>query len=224
MESLVYYSRNRKSPPFEVTVRFNGRIVHIDCNCELGVERKICRHKINAIRGDKDNCHAYTTDETIKRLRREFNTHSTLRLHLEEKWRAIREFASQFPNDEQAISNKRRILGEALSDGFCNESVYPSQEPFDLDAWEEQRDTISSNLSIPATLTYINYDGETTRRSVVVNEVFSQGAALYLMAHCELRGQPRTFRVDRIHGVEFGGETTPSDKSSLLDVILQGCR
>ncbi len=224
MESLVYYSRNRKNPPFEVTIRFNGRIVHIDCNCDLGLEQKICRHKINAIRGDKDNRHTSTTDETIKRLRQEFGTHSTLRQHLEEKWRALREFASEFPGDDQSISNKRKLLGEAFSNGFLNETAHPSHEPFDVDAWEEHRDTISNDLNIPAALTYINFEGETTRRNVLVNEIFSQGHTLYLLAHCNLRGQTRTFRVDRIHGVEFSGEATPSDKSKLLDVIFQGCK
>lgn len=222
MESLVYYSRNRKNPPFEVTIKLDGRMVYIDCNCELGIERKICRHKINAIRGDKENRHMLTKDETIQRLRREFGTHSSLRQHLEEKWRALREFSSEFPNEAQAISRKRQLLGETFSKGFCNEVMKPHQEPFDAEEWEEQRNMISNNLSISATLTYINYEGEITRRDVIVNEVFSQGSILYLSAHCKLREQTRTFRVDRIHGIEFSGEASSTGKSELLDVIFQG--
>ena len=74
METIVYYSRNAKKPPFEVRIEIDGQIVYINCNCELGLEKKICRHKINAIRGDKENRHSSTSDEVITRLRYLFGT------------------------------------------------------------------------------------------------------------------------------------------------------
>lgn len=68
MESIIYYSRNSKKAPFEVTIELDGLTAYINCNCPLGQEKKICRHKINAIRGDKEKRHQSTSDEVIKRL------------------------------------------------------------------------------------------------------------------------------------------------------------
>ena len=95
METIIYYSRNSKKTPFEVNIDLDGQTVYINCNCELGLDKKICRHKINAIRGDKENRHQSTSDEIIIKLRSLFGTSSTLRQHLEEKWKLLREFDSE---------------------------------------------------------------------------------------------------------------------------------
>jgi hypothetical protein len=44
MESIAYYSRNGRKAPHEVTISRDGRIVYINCNCPLGLQKKICRH------------------------------------------------------------------------------------------------------------------------------------------------------------------------------------
>jgi len=222
METIVYYSRNAKKPPFEVTIEIDGQTAYINCNCPLGQEKKICRHKINAIRGDKQKRHQSTSDEVIARLRHLFGTMSTLRQHLEEKWRSLREFAAEHPDIEDEIGNKRRILGEAFANGFLNENAYRPQGPFDADEWEDARETLINDLNCPVTLKYISHEGIATTRDVLVNEVFVSNANFYMLGNCSLRKQKRTFRVDRIQGIDFGPECKASDKSILLDVIFQG--
>jgi len=68
MELMVYYSRNGKKPPFEVTIEIDGKLAYINCNCDLGIDKKICRHKINAIRGDKE--HLDGTQHCVNILRK----------------------------------------------------------------------------------------------------------------------------------------------------------
>ena len=222
METIVYYSRNGKQPPFEVSIVINGQIAYINCNCELGLEKKICRHKINAIRGDKENRHSSTSDEVVAKLRSLFGTTSTLRQHLEEKWRMLRVFASENPDNEEEISNKRKILGEAFANGFVNENATRIREPFDAEEWEESRQIYADGFNCPVTLKYVNHEGVTTTRDVLVEEVFISGSAFYLMGYCNLRKQKRTFRVNRIQGLDFGQECSKSDKSLLLDVVFRG--
>lgn len=50
-------------------------------------------------------------------------------------------------------------------------------------------------------ITYVDGVGHETRRSITPQEVYSVRGSVYLVAHCHLRGEDRTFRVDRI--VEF---------------------
>lgn len=135
IETLIYYSRNNKNPPFEVTIMIDGKIVYINCNCPLGLEKKICRHKINAIRGDKKNKAESTSDSVIVRLRNLFGPRTTLRQHLEEKWRLLREYSGKHPANEKEIGKKRKILGEAFSSGFINEFIPYDRESSDIDAW-----------------------------------------------------------------------------------------
>ncbi len=222
METIVYYSRNSKKPPFEVSIKIGGQVVYINCNCELGLQKKICRHKINAIRGDKENRHSYTSDEVITRLRLLFGTASTLRQHLEEKWRLLREFTSENPDDDEEINNKRRILGESFANGFINENATRLREPFDADEWEEARAIYVDGLKCPVVLKYVNHEGVATTRDVLVEEVFISSSSFYLLGYCNLRKEKRTFRVDRIQGIIFGHECSQKDKSILLNVIFQG--
>jgi len=222
VETIVYYSRNAKKPPFEVSIEIDGQIVYINCNCELGLEKKICRHKINAIRGDKENRHSSTSDEVIRRLRFLFGTNSTLRQHLEEKWRLLREITSENPDNEGEISNKRNILGEAFANGFLNENAARTREPFDADEREDNREIFADGLKCPVTLKYVNHEGIATTRDVLVEEVFISGSIFYLLGYCNLRNQKRTFRVDRIQGLYFGQECSQSDKSMILNVVFQG--
>ena len=222
MERIVYYSRNGKKPPFQVSIELDGKIVYINCNCPLGLEKKICRHKINAIRGDKENRHQSTSDEVIKRLRFLFGMTSTLRQQLEEKWRLLREFSSENPDNEEEVGNKRRVLGEALANGFPNENVSRIHEPFDAEEWEEARDTYADGLKCPVTLKYVSYEGVATTRDVLVEEIFVSNSCFYILGYCDLRKQKRIFRIDRIQGINFGQECTQSEKNILLDVLFQG--
>lgn len=205
-----------------MSIEIDGQVVYINCNCELGLEKKICRHKINAIRGDKENRHLSTSDEVITRLKLLFGTTSTLRQHLEEKWRLLREFTSDNPDEEIEICHKRRLLGEAFAKGFNNESATRLHEPFDGDEWEESREIYVDGLKCPVNLNYVNHEGIATTRDVIVEEVFISGSNFYLLGYCNLREQKRTFRVDRIQGIVFGQECSQMDKSTLLNVVFQG--
>jgi hypothetical protein len=222
VETIVYYSRNAKKPPFKVSIEINGKIIYINCNCDLGLQKKICRHKINAIRGDKINRHSSTSDEAISRLRFLFGTTSALRQHLEEKWRLLREFTSENPNCEVEVDIKRKILGEAFANGFFNENSARIREPFDADEWEENREVFADGFKCPVTLKYINHEGIATSRDVLVEEIFISASNFYLLGYCKLRNQKRTFRVDRIQGINFGQECSRSDRSILLNVVFQG--
>jgi WYL domain len=222
MEAIIYYSRNGKKPPFEVNIMLNGLVVYINCNCPLGVEKKICRHKINAIRGDRENRCPSTSDEVITRLRCLFGMTSTLRQHLEEKWRLLRDFASENLDNEEEIGNKRKMLGEAFANGFPNENATRIREPFDAEEWEDARDTYADELKCPVTLKYVNHEGVASTRDVLAEEIFVSNSRFYILGYCNLRKQKRTFRVDRIQGINFGQECTQNDKSLLLDVVFQG--
>ncbi len=222
METIVYYSRNAKKPPFQVTIELDGKIAYINCDCPLGQEKKICRHKINAIRGDKAKRHESTPNEVIMRLKHLFGPSSTLRQHLEEKWRLLRVFASEYPENEEEIGNKRRILGEAFASGFLNENVYRVQEPFDVEEWEDTRKILTDGLNCPVTLKYVNQEGSVSTRDILVSKVFVSNSKYYMLGYCSLRKQQRTFRVDRIQSIDFGSECTVREKSVLLDVVFQG--
>jgi WYL domain len=222
MESIIYYSRDGKKPPFAVNIELDGSVVFVNCSCALGIEKKICRHKINAIRGDKENRHSSTPDEVITQLKKLFGTTSTLRQHLEEKWRLLREFTAENPDNEDEIGKKRKILGEAFANGFLNENLTRIREPFDAEVWEDSREVVVDGLRCSLTLSYVSHEGVPTTRDVLAEEVFISNSCFYLLGFCNLRKQRRTFRVDRIQGVNFGPECTQSEKSLLLDVVLQG--
>lgn len=221
MEDLIYYSRNRKQPPFEVTIQVAGKTISINCNCSLGEERKICRHKINAIRGDKQKSAQETSGATIEKLRMLFGTRSTLRQHLEEKWRMLREYANEHPENEEEIQKKRKILGEAFANGFVNEIVYEYSEPFDIETWEENREVHSSGLKSHVTMNYLDNSGEQSTREVEIKEVFSNNSTYYFLGHCFLRNQERSFRIDRILGITFQEGCEQVEKSTILNFMLQ---
>jgi predicted DNA-binding transcriptional regulator YafY len=56
-------------------------------------------------------------------------------------------------------------------------------------------------------LSYRSFHRETTQRTVDPYALALQWGNWYLVAHCHLRGELRTFRVDRIQDVEIGSET-----------------
>lgn len=222
MESILYYSRNGKKSPFEVTIETDGKIAYINCNCELGMDRRICRHKINAIRGDREHSADSTSDATLKRLRALFGRHSTLRQHLEEKWRNLRIYADEHPDRKDEIGRKRKILGEAFANGFIINDTLSEINRFDADAWEGNRDIYVDGINARVTLTYESYDSVDTKREVNVTEVFVNNLTFYLSGYCHLRKEVRTFRIDRIHGINFHQDCSQEDKSVLLDVVFQG--
>ncbi len=221
METIIYYSRNRKSPPYKVTIEIEGKTVYINCDCPLGIENKICRHKINAIRGDKEHKAESTTDFAITRLRNLFGQRTTLRQHLEEKWRMLREYANEYPANQEEIEKKRRILGEAFSNGFTNELMPYNREAFDISSWEDNREIIADNLECQVTLKYESSEGEISERKVNVNEIFLNKSQIYIYGYCYMREEKRTFRVDRIHGLTFQQNCPEYEKSILIDAVFQ---
>jgi predicted DNA-binding transcriptional regulator YafY len=56
-------------------------------------------------------------------------------------------------------------------------------------------------------LTYQSFRQEVTLRTVDPYALALQWGNWYLVAHCHLRGELRTFRVDRVQAVEIGDET-----------------
>jgi hypothetical protein len=163
------------------------------------MDKKICRHKINAIRGDREHSADSTSDATLNRLRTLFGRHSTLRQHLEEKWRNLRIYADEHPDRKEEISRKRKFLGEAFANGFIiNDTL--DKEPFDADAWEGNREIYVDGLNARVILKYESYDSVDTTREVNVTEVFVNNLRFYLSGYCHLRKEVRTFRIDRIHG------------------------
>ena len=221
MESIAYFSRNGRKAPHEVTIRLDGRIVYINCNCPLGLQKKICRHKINAIRADKVKSHPSTSEEDIERLRLLFGVNSTLRHHLEEKWRLLREYAFDNPENEEEVEDKRRILGETFANGFLNENMNQAYKPFDTAEWEDSREIIADGLKCSVTLKYMSHDGVATTRDVLIDEIFASNLHYYVIGYCNLRKQKRTFRADRIQDIIFGSECTKTEKSIILDVLFQ---
>lgn len=221
MEIIKYYSKNGKKPPFEVDIQTDGQMVYINCNCELGVEKKICRHKINAIRGDKENRHPSTSDTVIARLKSLFGTSSVARSHLEDQWRLLREFSSQHPDNKTEIAARRKILGMAFANGFLNTSPQKSNTPFDAETWEADREVYIKGLTCLATLDYATDDGEATVRDVEIEEVFINNSKFYLLGFCRLRQIVRTFRVDRIREISFSQEAPQREQRILLNIISQ---
>lgn len=114
----MYYSRNGKKSPFIVTIKIIGQLAYIECDCVLGLEKKICRHKINAVRANREHSHTDTSDEVLSRLRGLFGIHTALRQHLEIEWEKIRMYSYQNPENEEEIGNRRKALGETLANGF----------------------------------------------------------------------------------------------------------
>lgn len=123
MRTIIYYSRNAKNNPHKVTVNIKNDLVYIDCDCSLGADKQICRHKINAIRGDKRKSHESTSDEVIEQLRFLFGIKSSLRKRLEEDWEALRVFSSENKDKTKEIEAKRKALGLLFSEGFLNERI-----------------------------------------------------------------------------------------------------
>lgn len=120
MKIITYFSSNNKKPPFRVDISLDGDLVFVRCDCSLGTENKLCRHKINALRADKSKSHPSTSPETIQSLKELFNLHSTVRQYMEENWREIRILAAENPATEEEAQRKRKIVGEALENGFVN--------------------------------------------------------------------------------------------------------
>jgi len=134
----------------------------------------------------------------------------------------LREFATENPNDEEGIGRKRKILGEAFASGFLNENSSRTREPFDAGEWEDVRDIYADGLNCTVTLKYVNHEGVSTDRDVIVEEIFVSNSHYYILGYCNLRRQKRTFRIDRVQGINFLSECSQREKSVLLDVVFQG--
>ena len=52
------------------------------------------------------------------------------------------------------------------------------------------------------TISYVDGVGRETRRSITPQEVYSVRGSIYLVAHCHMRDEDRTFRLDRIVSIE----------------------
>ena len=134
----------------------------------------------------------------------------------------LRVYASDFPEDEDGIAEKRRILGEAFANGFFNEYIYPEKEPFDADSWEDERQTIADGLNCQLLLNYLDGKGQVTERKMDVKEIFINRSEYYLYGYCHLRNQDRTFRVSRVQGATFLQDSSQYEKSVVTKAIFQG--
>ncbi|MDD3814398.1 MAG: WYL domain-containing protein [Desulfocapsaceae bacterium] len=215
--AIVYYSRNAKKQPFKVTIKKDQDLVYVNCDCPLGLEKKLCRHKINAMRGDRENKSSLTSEETIEQLRKLFCNSSSARNFLEDEWRKLREFSHSFPGNEDEIQNRRKRIGMALANGFENTIEGPHY--FNIRSWEENRIPLADNLYAPVLFKYTDSDGETTEREVTVFEIFSNNSNFYLYGYCHLRHGMRTFALNRIDTVYFSSLSLNKDKIDLLNDV-----
>lgn len=81
-------------------------------------------------------------------------------------------------------------------------------------------DSLTANLptlrtGTTACLLYVNGNGETSERTITIEHRFTSGRGVtYLVAHCHLRGEQRTFRLDRVmsvletHAARAGSQAT----------------
>ncbi|MEN9532321.1 MAG: hypothetical protein RIQ83_1545 [Pseudomonadota bacterium] len=68
-----------------------------------------------------------------------------------------------------------------------------------LQAFEDSLTVMWAGDTKPVEFTYLDFDGERTRRTVEVTEVsFNPKGQFYLRGTCQLRGEYRTFKVDNI--------------------------
>lgn len=76
---------------------------------------------------------------------------------------------------------------------------------------ERFRDLITRVLLDPVaiTLDYVDREGQETKRVVEPVGLLGSGGGWYLVAWCRLRQGPRTFKLDRIRGVELSTESFP---------------
>ncbi len=165
MESIVYYSRNGKKPPFEVNIETDEKLAYINCNCELGMDKKSVGTRLTPSEEIENIVLTRTSDATIKKLRTLFGRHSTLRQHLEEKWRNLRIYADEHPDNKEEISRKRKILGKAFANGFIINDALLNKEPFDADAWEGNREIYIDGINAHVILKYESYDSVDTRKA-----------------------------------------------------------
>lgn len=188
------------------------------------MDKKICRHKINAIRGDKEHKAEATSDAVIPRLKKLFGIRTTLRQYLEDNWRNLREYAGAYPDNSEEIENRRKIIGEALSNGFVNTFVAPEYEPFDFESWESSREILFDHLDCRVDLTYEDDQGETTTRCVDVSEVFLKDSRVFLFGFCHLRGENRSFRSDRIKNLVVDQNCKENEKNIFREIMSTAIR
>ena len=70
--------------------------------------------------------------------------------------------------------------------------------PYRYPTFKDKVKTEGSPLSGKIAYTYSKPDGETTQRTVLLKSAYPTGQAQYLVGHCELRNEERTFAVDRM--------------------------
>jgi len=216
-KTITYFSRNAKKQPFAVTIKIDGKMVYINCDCPLGLDKKLCRHKINAMRGDTDKMSPLTTQDTISVLKDIFPNRSSARKFMEDEWRNLRVFSTTSPEKKDEIENWRKKIGTALADGF--ENTIEKRVFFDMIEWENNRVTIASDLEAPVTFKYTDSDGETTERNVTLHEFFYNNSRYYMYGYCHLRNEMRTFALDRIETVYFSSISLNNEKISLIEDV-----
>lgn len=189
MAVFYYYSRNGKKDPFKVTVRTDGDVFFIDCDCPLGLDRKICRHKINAIRGDRSKASKTTTDSTLTFLRRALHEKTSLRQRLENGWLAIRHHTHQKPDDKDGEHRLRRELGELFASGFKNELAYTARKQEAL--------SILDFLGTGEVVS-VFYEGGSRRAGIQIGIVPLDVDGGNLVAHCCDTGATEVLSLDRV--------------------------
>lgn len=164
--------------------------------------------------------HPSTTDDAIKKLKSLFGNTSALRQHLESEWKAIREFSANNKSNKEAISEQRKILGEAFANGFHNRIEIASKKS-SINEADNQKEVYTTGLKCQATLKYIDSTGNTTTRNVIINEIFKINSYIYVSGHCNLRNQERTFRASNIQDITLGKTCLQNEKCIIFDVLLK---
>ena len=74
-----------------------------------------------------------------------------------------------------------------------------SQEPFHrYESFKEKMKTEGMSVSGAITFKYINAAGDLTNRTVSLSKAYPIGFPEYVLGHCLLRNEERTFSIDRI--------------------------
>ena len=157
----------------------------------------------------------------LKRLGSLFGTRTPLRKHLEEKWRMLRDYVRNNPDNNKETSKKRKILGESFANDFLNDTTPDNRKPLNKESWKENREIHIKCVKCKIKIKYVDNDDKETVRKVDVIEVFSRNNKYYLHGFCYLRSYFRTFRVDRIHSVTFENEVLNDDENKIIDIIYK---
>ena len=133
-----------------------------------------------------------------------------------EVWRARRKIADAFPATERrrlAPLRDRVFIGAAASPAVRRSYAEPAAAPMR----HLQAAFVEARVVHAA---YAKEGGELSRRRLEPHALVINWPAWYLLAHDHLRGEPRTFRLDRFASVEVEADTfRPWPRQRVLDLL-----